>query len=86
MGNHKRLTIIEIILILAIVAILVVWLFPRFLKALESASAATGTLKPPAIFVSEFVGLYKPAEHIFSPINILPYHQMDPRHPATDQL
>ena len=73
MGNHKRLTIIEIILILAIVAILVVWLFPRFLKTLESDSAATGTLKSPAIFASELVGPNKPAEHIFSPINILPH-------------
>ena len=86
MGNHKRLTIIEIVLILAIVAILVVWLFPRFLKTLESDSATTGMLKLPAIFASDFVRPNKPAEHIFLPINILPYRLRDPGHPAADPL
>ncbi len=46
MGKRKRLTYIEILLILAIIAILVVWLFPRFLKMLDSNSTATGALKP----------------------------------------
>ena len=46
MGKHKRLTPIEILLILAIIAVLVVWLFPRFLKILDSNSSAIGTVKP----------------------------------------
>ena len=46
MGKRKRLTYIEILLILAIIAILVVWLFPRFLKMLDSNSAEVGTLRP----------------------------------------
>ena len=47
MAKRKRLTYIEILLILAIIAILVVWLFPRFLKMLDSKPAEIGTLKPP---------------------------------------
>jgi len=47
MGKRKRLTYIEILLILAIFAILVVWLFPRFLKMLDSNSAEVGTLRLP---------------------------------------
>ena len=47
MGKRKRLTYIEVLLILAIIAILVVWLFPRFLKMLDSNSAEVGTLRPP---------------------------------------
>jgi hypothetical protein len=47
MGKRKRLTYIEILLILAIIAILVVWLFPRFLKMLDSNSAEVGTFRPP---------------------------------------
>ena len=47
MGKRKRLTYIEILLILAIIAILVVWLFPRFLKMLDSNSAEVGTLRLP---------------------------------------
>lgn len=46
MGKHKKLTAIEIFLILAIIAVLVVWLFPRFLKILDSHSPAIGTVKP----------------------------------------
>jgi len=46
MGKHKRLTTIEILLILAIIAVLVVWLFPRFLKILDSHAATVGTVKP----------------------------------------
>jgi hypothetical protein len=46
MGKHKRLTFIEILLILAIIAVLVVWLFPRFLKLLDSNSSIIGTVKP----------------------------------------
>ena len=47
MGKRKRLTYIEILLVLAIIAILVVWLFPRFLKMLDSNSAEVGTLRLP---------------------------------------
>ena len=46
MGKRKKLTAIEIFLILAIIAVLVVWLFPRFLKILDSNSSAIGTVKP----------------------------------------
>ena len=42
MGKHKRLTLIEILLILAIIAVLVVWLFPRLLKTLDFNSSAIG--------------------------------------------
>jgi Tfp pilus assembly protein FimT len=45
MGKHKKLTTIEILLILAIIAVLVVWLFPRFLKILDSNSSTIGTVK-----------------------------------------
>jgi len=46
MGKHKRLTSIEILLLLAIIAVLVVWLFPRFLKMLDSNSPTIGSVKP----------------------------------------
>lgn len=46
MGKHKRLTAIEILLILAIIAVLAVWLFPRFLKILDSNSPTVGIVKP----------------------------------------
>jgi hypothetical protein len=46
MGKHKRLTSIEILLILAIIAILVVWLFPRLLKTLEFNSSTIGIAIP----------------------------------------
>ena len=46
MGKRKKLTTIEIFLILAIIAVLVVWLFPRFLKILDSISPAIGIVKP----------------------------------------
>ena len=46
MGKHKRLTLIEILLILAIIAVLVVWLFPRFLRILDSNSPTVEIVKP----------------------------------------
>jgi len=46
MGKRKRLTYIEILLILAIIAVLVVWLFPRFLRMLDSNSPTVGIVKP----------------------------------------
>jgi hypothetical protein len=46
MGKHKKLTAIEIFLILAIIAVLVVWLFPRFLKILDYHATAIGTVAP----------------------------------------
>ena len=46
MGRHKKLTTVEIFLILAIIAVLVVWLFPRFLKILDSNSSTIGNVKP----------------------------------------
>ena len=46
MGKRKKLTAIEIFLILAIIAVLVVWLLPRFLKILDSNSPEIGTVKP----------------------------------------
>ena len=46
MGKHKRLTSIEILLILAIIAVLAVWLFPRLLKTLDFNSSTIGTVKP----------------------------------------
>jgi len=46
MGKHKKLTFIEILLILAIIAILVVWLFPRLLKTLDFNSSAIGIVIP----------------------------------------
>ena len=47
MAKRKRLTYIEILLILAIIAILVVWLFPRFLKMLDSKPTGISRLEPP---------------------------------------
>ena len=46
MGKHKRFTAIEILLILAIIAVLAVWLFPRFLKIIDSNSPTVGIVKP----------------------------------------
>ena len=46
MGKYKKLTSIEILLILAIIAVLVVWLFPRFLKMLDSNPSTIGNVKP----------------------------------------
>jgi len=59
MGKHKKLTTIEIFLILAIIAVLVVWLFPRFLKILDSHSPAIGTVKPYIGDTSDTGGLNK---------------------------
>lgn len=77
MGNHKRLTFIEIILILAIAAILVVWLFPRLLKTLDSDTATIGTVKSRTVVASEYVAPNKSTEHIFPPINTLPRRLLD---------
>ena len=57
MGKHKRLTLIEILLILAIIAVLVVWLFPRFLRILDSNSPTVGIVKPYIRAASETGGL-----------------------------
>jgi hypothetical protein len=57
MGKRKKLTAIEIFLILAIIAVLVVWLFPRFLKVLDSNSPAIGPVKPPIGDTSDTGGL-----------------------------
>ena len=46
MGKYKRLTVIEILLIIAIIAVLVVWLFPRLLKSLDYHSSAIGMVIP----------------------------------------
>jgi hypothetical protein len=46
MGKRKRLTYIEILLILAIIAVLVVWLFPRLLKTLDFNSSRIGIVIP----------------------------------------
>jgi competence protein ComGC len=51
MGKRKRLTYIEILLILAIIAILVVWLFPRFLKMLDTNSAEVDTFRMPIVTI-----------------------------------
>ena len=56
MGKRKRLTYIEILLLLAIIAILVIWLFPRFLKMLDSNPAEVGTLRLPAS--TSYIGRY----------------------------
>ena len=45
MGKHKKMSYIEIVLILAILAIFVVWLFPRFLKILDSVTSTIGNVK-----------------------------------------
>ena len=42
MGKYKKLTSVEILLILAIIAVLAVWLFPRFLKLIKSNSETIG--------------------------------------------
>ena len=46
MGKYKKLTSIEILLILAIIAVLAVWLFPRFLKLIKSNSDTVGIVRP----------------------------------------
>lgn len=53
MGKHKRLTYIEILLIVAIIAILVVWLFPRILKTFNSNTSTIGTLKSNMSVISD---------------------------------
>ena len=60
MGKRKRFTYIEILLILAIIAVLVVWLFPRLLKTLESDSATTGMITPYPGDALGGGGLHKP--------------------------
>jgi hypothetical protein len=46
MGKYKKLTPIEIFLILAIIAVLAIWLFPRFLNLLKSHSTTIGISRP----------------------------------------
>ena len=46
MGKYKKLTSVEILLILAIIAVLAVWLFPRFLKIIKSNSDTIGMVAP----------------------------------------
>jgi hypothetical protein len=46
MGKYKKLTPIEIFLILAIIAVLAIWLFPRFLNLLKSHSTTIGIFRP----------------------------------------
>jgi hypothetical protein len=46
MGKYNKLTSIEILLILAIIAVLVVWLLPRFLKLMNSDSRTIGFVRP----------------------------------------
>ena len=45
MGKYNKLTSIEILLILAIIAVLAIWLFPRFLKLINSNSRTTGFVR-----------------------------------------
>jgi hypothetical protein len=59
MGKYRKLTSIEILLILAIIAILVVWLFPRLLKTLDFNSSAIGIVTPYIGDASGSVGLNK---------------------------
>jgi competence protein ComGC len=59
MAKHKKLTIIEIFLILAIIAVFVVWLLPRFLKMLDINSSTAGTAKPRIEAVSGSENPYK---------------------------
>jgi len=42
---NKRLTWIEIIIIVAIIAILVLWLFPRLIKQLDSYALTNPNIK-----------------------------------------
>ena len=46
MGKYKKLTSVEILLILAIIAVLAVWLFPRFLKLIKTKPDTIGMVKP----------------------------------------
>jgi hypothetical protein len=66
MGKHKRLTSIEILLILAIIVVLVVWLFPRFLKILDSQFSTIGTVKP---HIREASGTGSSNKYIIAPVN-----------------
>ena len=66
MRKHKRLTSIEILLILAIIVVLVVWLFPRFLKILDSNSSTIGTVKP---YIGEASGTGSSNKNIIALVN-----------------
>ena len=46
MGKYNKLTSIEILLILAIIAVLAMWLLPRFLKSINPNSRAIGFVRP----------------------------------------
>jgi len=63
MGKYKKLTPIEIFLILAIIAVLAIWLFPRFLNILKSNSTTIGIVKPYAEQASGTIPL--PANKLF---------------------
>lgn len=43
---NKSITWIEIIIIVAIIAILVLWLFPRFIKQTDSYALTNQKIKP----------------------------------------
>ncbi len=66
MGKYKKLTSIEILLILAIIVVLVAWLFPRFLKILDSNSATIGTVKP---YIEEASGTRNSNKDIIALLN-----------------
>jgi|GEM_PF-3236407 len=52
MKMNKSLTWIEIIIIMAIIVILVLWLFPRLIEQLDSYTNTNPTIKPE--FTSSF--------------------------------
>ena len=53
MSKYNKLTSVEILLILAIIAVLAVWLLPRFLKLINSDSGTVGFVKPSMVEASE---------------------------------
>ncbi|MGD8291351.1 MAG: hypothetical protein PVF37_06585 [Desulfobacterales bacterium] len=53
MSKYNKLTSIEILLILAIIAVLAVWLLPRFLKLIHSDSRTIGSVRPSMAEASE---------------------------------
>ena len=53
MSKYNKLTSVEILLILAIIAVLAVWLLPRFLKLIDSDSGTVGFVKPFMVETSE---------------------------------
>ena len=53
MSKYNKLTSVEILLILAIIAVLAVWLLPRFLKLMNSDSRTIGFVRPFRVEASE---------------------------------